>query len=251
MRITANNDLADATDLVALNTHPFMFQSADDFTLFLSRLHGGVGQLAIGLGAFGFGAIAGTTSLRALDATISASMRATRPLPGRSYWGIHTFFASYRLNQLPSSKIVRVPYRYRLDIRENSHVVKRGPGKVLGRYRDVATVVRAGHPIFVELWFMLAWRWDRLTDWPNVPDSIRQGLLNPIVSWTNGTLVHMATLELDTVLDAGALDGSGTDPTCDSMMFDPTQLSDGLYASSDPLLRARSGVYAESHMRRP
>ncbi|MEN8237667.1 MAG: hypothetical protein ABFR53_00560 [Actinomycetota bacterium] len=248
VRIQASDDASDFSDLVALNTHPFMFRSADDFAMFLGRMNGGPREIAIGLGAFGLAAVAGKASVHGMANAIGSMLRANSPLLGNSYWGIHTFFADRRLE---SGETVRVPYRYRLEISDDGTGHKaRSPGRVLGRYRDIAERVDKGAPLHIDLIFMLPWKWERLVDWPNVPTGIRQQVINPIADWKPVTRIRVATLVLDTVLDARAFDGGRTASEFDTLMFDPTRLSDGLYASEDPLLRSRSGVYAESHMRR-
>jgi hypothetical protein len=248
VRIQPSENAADLTDLVALNTQPFMFRSADDFALFLSRMRSGPSAMAIGIGAFCLAAIAGNASMHAMANAMGSVLRANRSLMGLSYWGIHTFFADRLLS---SGETVRVPYRYRLEVRDEG-MQGRGPstGKVLGKYRDIVRFVEGGSPLLVDLWFLLPWKWERLVDWPNVPAGIRQQIINPQASWKYTSRIHMATLVLDTVVDARALYGCPTSDACDNLMFDPTRLSDGLHPSEDPLLRARSGIYAESHMRR-
>jgi hypothetical protein len=244
----SDENAADLTDLVALNTHPFMFRSADDFSMFLERTRQGARQIAIGFGAFGLQAIAGNASLKGMANAIVALGGANRPLFGRNYWGMHTFFAD---RHVQSGETVRVPYRYRLEIDDDgASYTGRSPGKVLGRYSDVAESVEAGTPLLIDLYFMLPWRWERLVDWPNVPPNIRQQIINPIADWKRVIRVRMATLVLDEVVDANALKGARAKDEFDSLLFDPTRLSNGLYPSEDPLLRARSGIYAESHMRR-
>jgi catalase len=247
VRIKPGDNAVDLTDLVALNTHPFMFRSADDFAMFLARTQQGARQIAIGIGAFGLAAVAGNASLQGMANAVVAMAGANRPLLGRSYWGIHTFFA----DRLVSGKTVRVPYRYRLEINDaGSGDRNRSPGKVLGKYRDIAGMVSPESPLLIDLCFLLPWRWERLVDWPNVPMNIRQQIINPIADWKHVTRIRMATLVLDEVVDTKAFEGGRTVDRCDDMVFDPTRLSSGLYPSNDPLLRARSGIYAESHMRR-
>jgi hypothetical protein len=248
VRIQPNDNAADITDLVALNTHPFMFRNADDFALFLSRMHSGPRQMLIGFWAFGLAAVAGNASISAMANAIYAMAGANNPLTGRSYWGMNTFFAD-RL--LPSGETARVPYRYRLEIRKERKREKEPlPGKVLGRYCDIVRLVEDGSPLLIDLRFGLPWRWERLVDWSNVPVRIRDKIINPQNSWKYGPRIHMATLVLDIVLDANAFEGRKTERKYDNLLFDPTRLSDGLHVSEDPLLRARSGIYAESHMRR-
>lgn len=52
---------------------------------------------------------------------------------------------------------------------------------------------------------------------------------------------------------AGALELSGPvsdQASCEALAFDPTQLTDGIACSADPILNARSGAYFLSHKRR-
>jgi hypothetical protein len=184
-----------------------------------------------------------------MGSAVGAMARANQPLPGRSYWGVHTFFADRAAS---SGETVRVPYRYRLEIEDSTaDTDAASTGTVLGRYRDVAAMVSHDTPLRITLSFMLPWRWQRLVDWRNVPETVRDQVINPTADWRHVTRLHMATLVLDTVLDAQAFEGTPTAEEYDKLLFNPTRLSDGLYPSEDPLLRARSGVYAESHMRRP
>lgn len=249
VRIQPGDTRENLTDLVALNTHPFMFRSADDFAMFLSRTQQGRRQLVIGFGAFGLGAIAGNASISGMANALVAMTDANRSLLGRRYWGNHTFFADH---PIPENQKARIPYRYRLEIRSDGKSRRgRFRGKVLGRYRDIADRVRPDNPLLIDLVFMVPWTWERLADWSNVPKGIREQIINPIADWKNDSDILMATLVLDTVLDAEALHSGQTSEACDRLMFDPTRLSIGLYPSEDPLLMARSGVYAESHMRKP
>lgn len=250
VRIQTGDNDQDLTDLVAINTQPFMFRTADGFATFFHRVRSGGVQAALGVGAFGIAVLAGNASLRGMARAIGASRHANRPLLGREYWGIHTFFAD-REDPLGASGIVRVPYRYRLQVHDDGmDGLEPSDGQVLARYRDIARVVKAGKPIRVSLWFMLPFRWERLTNWPNVPDRIRRELINPQAEWKVFSEVPMGTAILDTVVDDAAVNGGRTDASCDGLVFDPTRLTKGLHVSEDPMLRARSGIYAESHMRR-
>jgi len=247
-RIQDPLDDANSTDFVAMNTHPFLFRSADDFALFLARMSPRSRKKLVGLWTFGLAAVAGDASVDALANTIYSMVRANRSLTGLKYWGIHTFFAD---RTDASDRTVRVPYRYHLEIC-NEQTPKRltSRGKVLDRYRDLAGFVNAETPLRVDLWFMLAWNWERLVDWQNVPADIRDQIINPLADWKHGRRIHMATFVLDNVLDDTAFGGARSTEAIDDLVFDPTRLSHGLHPSEDPLLRARSSIYAESHMRR-
>ena len=250
VRIQSGSNEADLTDLVALNTQPFMFRTADEFAWFLSRMKGDTKQRLIGFGAFGLAAAAGNASFHGLANAAWAIARANRPLLGRNYWGIHTFFADRQVSW-QKEPTVRIPYRYRIHITTNQPKgTVPSQGKVLGKYCDIAQQVRGGTPLYLSLWFDLPWRWERLTDWDNVPRGIRDGIINPQAVWKNTTTIFMGVIVLDVVADDNALHGRCTAETYDMMEFDPTRLTGGLHPSEDPMLRARSGIYAESHMRR-
>jgi catalase len=250
VRIQTGDNEANLTDLVAMNSQPFMFRSADGFAAFVGSMRGGTRDRLTGLGMFGLSALAGDASVHGMANAVRAAVTANRPLSGRTYWGIHTFFAD-RSSPSDVASVVRVPYRYRLQLTTGgpagSHPSGRG---ILSQYRDIAAQVASGKPLYVSVWFDLPWRWERLTDWDSVPGRTRDDIINPLAVWKNTTAVPMGTIVLDEVVDAEALSGGDASQECEMLAFDPTRLTDGLHASEDPLLRARSEIYAESHMRR-
>jgi catalase len=66
-------------------------------------------------------------------------------------------------------------------------------------------------------------------------------LSDPTVAWPDDReRIHAGTLTLDTF----------TADACDAMIFDPTNVTDGVECSGDPILHARSEAYAVSYARR-
>ena len=248
VRLWSGNNEADVTDLVTINTHPFMFRTADEFATVTNLLRSnGIKNKVNGIMEFVAASVAGDASLRGAEKALSAALGGDRPLPGRSYWGIHTFFADR--TDPEDGDDVRVPYRYRLDLNQASGNTS-SKGGVLQKYRNLVTAVEAGHPVTIDLSFALPWRWEELIDWRNVPKQMRLNLINPQAVWKRPEEFVMGTIELTSVIDAEAAWRRNTDPECDAMLFDPTRLTDGLHISEDPMLIALSSIYAESHMRR-
>jgi catalase len=251
VRLRPGNNGADYTDLVAINTHPFMVRTADEFATVTRLLRSrSLRDRANGVTEFAAATVAGDASLYGLARAGTAALRGNRKLTGRSFWGIHTFFADrYAIEN--GEQGIRVPYRYRLSIWDHEQTHRKpSKGRVLAKYRDLVHRVNDGYPLNIDLWFGLPWRWSRLTDWEDVPETTRLDLINPQAVWKNAAMFHMGRIELTSVVDGEAAWGRRTKPDRDALLFDPTRLTDGLHISEDPMLIALSSIYAESHMRR-
>jgi catalase len=249
LRFWSGDNDADYTDLVAINTQPFMFRTADEFETVTRLVRSNSHKDKVnGLIEFLTATVAGDASLHGLANAVGAAWHGDETLLGRSYWGIHTFFAE-RTNPSGKAKPVRVPYRYRFDVTEDGRK-KSSTGRILAKYRDLVNQVNDGDPVTIGLSFTLPWRWKRLIDWQNVPERVRLDLINPQAVWKRPEKLDMGSIVLDSVVDGKAAWGRKTDPDCDALLFDPTRLTDGLYISEDPMLIALSSIYAESHMRR-
>ncbi len=82
--------------------------------------------------------------------------------------------------------------------------------------------------------------WDMVISFAEEGDDI----LNPAIKWRDDNFkIVAATLKVTSV--AREADGE-----CDRMNFDPTLVSDGFEPSEDPMLRARSAIYALGASRR-
>lgn len=251
VRVWSGGNDADYTDLVAINTQPFMFRTADEFETVTRLLRSNsLKDKVNALFEFATATVAGDASIHGLAKAIEAARRGDEPLLGRSYWGIHTFFAGHRDPSSPTDA-VRVPYRYQLTVRDDEGS-PRGPssGRILAKYRDLVKRVDDGYPVTIDLSFTLPWRWEQLTNWNDVPEQLRLDLINPQAVWKTPEEFPMGKIVLHSVVDGGAAWGLPTDEDCDALLFDPTKLTKGLNISEDPMLIALSSIYAESHMRR-
>lgn len=244
----------DPTQMVAINTEPFMFASADDFAEFVHAMYQPWWQRVKAVIIFLLRNVARQTSVRAMWRALKVGRKASDPLYGQRFFGIHTFFAD---RTMADSEVLPVPYRYELRVKSRDPMdgagVDAGAAGVRAPYLQLADDVRNQQAtIEVELVFILPWRWQRLTKWSEVPSGIRRKLISPIKKWNRDDVfeILMGSMVLDTVLDDSAFRGKPTAKKFDGMVFDPTRLSVGLRVSEDPLLRSRGNVYAESHMRR-
>lgn len=244
----------DPTDLAAIGFEPFPFREAEAFADFLSLLMRGGWRIAQALvGAIG-NTIVGIAGLRGIWELFAAYLASNRPLDEITYSGIHTFFADTTL----AGKPVRIPFRYRLVPVAGMMTSPPTDSTILGRYRAVAAQVDAGRPYMIDLVAQIPRQPERYGYWAEVPERMRRRMLDPTRVWTDDDArrIVLGRITLDKVADANALttDADGkpgwTADKFDRMVFDPTRLTDGLYPSDDPLLRARGGIYAESLIRR-
>lgn len=231
------------TDLVAINIDRFMFTRSDDFIGFLRDAKRG--WRGLGGGGFRFLAltVARRASVRAMWLALTTLWRRPVSLQTLTYHGLHTFFVE-------DDKAKRIPFRYSLD-----PVVPSTDGppakNVRELYRGLIARVEPDSPIEFRLMFYLPWKSDQLSDWSAVPEGAKARLIKPTIKWRTGRKIEVGTLSLKQVIDAAAFtDGGVVDADLDHLVFDPTNLAEGIFPSEDETLRVRGGVYAESHMRR-
>ncbi|HEV3232016.1 MAG TPA: catalase [Candidatus Dormibacteraeota bacterium] len=156
-------------------------------------------------------------------AAFAASMGELNP---RSYLtcafnGLHTFFAV-------AVDGARRPFRYRWEPETGGGPMDREEARAAGRdylREDLAARLAAGEAAF-RLRFFLAQDGDPLDDpttaWPEDREVVEAGRL---------------------VLTGQAADQDGG---CEALVFDPTNVLDGIELSNDPILHARSGAYSVS-----
>jgi len=231
------------TDLVALNIDRFMVTRSYDFVRFLRLADEGWRKAPRATIRFLALTLAGRASIRGLEAAAAAWWRRPRSLAALTYHGIHTFFVE-------DENGARLPFRYSIDAAAPAGKV-RPPRTVAALYGDLIARLESDSPLVFPLMFYLPWKSDLYGDWGAVPDEAKARLIKPTVRWTTGRRLHVGTLRLSEILDKAAFtDGEDVNPSLDHLVFDPTNLADGIFPSDDEILRVRGAVYAESHMRR-